>query len=146
MSRVFLSTATGATIYVFANDHCPPHVRARHRGDDWVARAAFSFLDRDVALMSVTPARNTPARRTIGLLLAEIEANVPDCRAVWWAINGTVCLSNQWATVSRSGRIGLAAPRAAGAKQIRDARYDDGRLALHVTFRDGTTVEQEMDR
>jgi hypothetical protein len=34
MSRVFISAGTGAAVYVFANDHCPPHVHAKHRGEN----------------------------------------------------------------------------------------------------------------
>lgn len=44
VSRVFTSEITGAAIYVFSHDHCPPHVHARHRGDGWIARVAFSYV------------------------------------------------------------------------------------------------------
>jgi hypothetical protein len=42
MSRVLVSGAPRAVIYVFADDHCPPHVHARHRGEGWIARVRIS--------------------------------------------------------------------------------------------------------
>jgi len=55
MSRVFVSEDTGAAVYVFADDHCPPHVHARHRGDGWIARVRFSYVSRALELMSIAP-------------------------------------------------------------------------------------------
>ena len=52
MSRIFVSEATGATVYVFADDHCPPHVHARHRGEEWIARVKFSYVCNAVKLIS----------------------------------------------------------------------------------------------
>ena len=60
MIRVFVSEATGAVVYVFTDDHCPPHVHARHRGDDWIARIGFSYLGEDVTLLSIAPLKNIP--------------------------------------------------------------------------------------
>jgi hypothetical protein len=41
MGNVFTSEGTGAVIYVFSDDHCPPHIHARHRGEGWIARASW---------------------------------------------------------------------------------------------------------
>jgi hypothetical protein len=65
MSRIFISQSTGATVYVFSNDHCPAHVHARHRGDGWPARVGFSYLTGAVELMSITPAMSTRSRRVV---------------------------------------------------------------------------------
>jgi len=43
MSRVFVSEGSGAAVYVFADDHCPSHVHARHRGEGWIARVRFFY-------------------------------------------------------------------------------------------------------
>lgn len=86
MSRVFRSERTGAVIYVFSDDHCPPHVHARQRGDGWIARVRFSFIGNAVGLMSLVPLDNAPLRRTLNGLLDEIEDELPGCRRVWWAI------------------------------------------------------------
>ena len=69
MSRVFVSEATGAVIYVFADDHCPPHVHARHRGESWVARVRFSYVSSEVGLISIAPLKNVPLQRVVNELL-----------------------------------------------------------------------------
>jgi hypothetical protein len=80
MSRVLISESTGAAVYVFSDDHCPPHVHARHRGDGWIARVRFSYLSSQVELMSVAPLKNYPVQRTVNRLLADVEAGAPTCR------------------------------------------------------------------
>jgi hypothetical protein len=45
MSRVFISAGTGAGIYVFSD--------ARHRGEGWIARVRFSYLDSTAELISI---------------------------------------------------------------------------------------------
>lgn len=60
-----MSEATGAAIYVFADDHCPPHVHARHRGDGWVARVRFSYVGSAVELISIAPLKNVPLQRVV---------------------------------------------------------------------------------
>jgi hypothetical protein len=97
MSRVFVSNATRATIYVFSDDHCPPHVHARHRSEGWIARVRFSYVDSAVALISIAPLKNAPQRRVLNLLLDDIHARLADCRLAWWTTRRTTCLANQWA-------------------------------------------------
>jgi hypothetical protein len=80
MSRVFISEGTGAGIYVFSNDHCPAHVHARHRGDGWIARVRFSYLDSAVELISIAPVKNVPLQRVVNRLLSDVRARLPDCR------------------------------------------------------------------
>jgi hypothetical protein len=140
MSRVFVSEATGAAIYVFADDHCPPHVHARHRGEEWIARVRFSYASSAVTLISIAPLRNVPSQRVVNRLLDDIEARRADCRRAWWMIRRTTCLENRWA-MAREGRIELRSGRTRDAQQIIDARYDPEAERLHVTFRDRTTAE-----
>ena len=141
MSRVLTSEATGAVVYVFSDDHCPPHVHARHRGDGWVARVRFAYLDRTVALLSIAPLRNVPLQRTVNLLLADIEAALPACRRSWWVTRQPACLDNQWALIRTPDMIeGLPGP-AAGAMQVVKAIYDPKGERLQVAFRDGATAD-----
>src|SRR5271166_2963128 len=84
MSRVLISGSTGAAIYVFSDDHCPPHVHARHRGDGWLARVRFSYISTAVELMSIAPSKNVPLRRVVNRLLDDIQSGLPDCRKSWW--------------------------------------------------------------
>jgi hypothetical protein len=144
MSRVFISESTGAAIYVFSDDHCPPHVHARHRGDGWIARVRFSYLSNHVELMSIAPLKNSPLQRTVNRVLADIEAGLPACRRSWWATKRTTCLSNQWAVVLAAGRIELSPEPLADVKQIAEATYDPDDERLWVLFQDGTTVDVSM--
>lgn len=138
MAKVFTSEATGATVYVFSDDHCPPHVHARHRGEGWIARASFSFLRNAVELMSIQPLRKTPLLRTVNHLLDDIQGRLSDCRRCWWLIRRTTCLENQWARVPVPGRV-VISDHVPGARQIDDAEYDASASELHVSFCDGTT-------
>ena len=140
MSRLLISESTGAVVYVFSDDHCPPHAHARHRGDGWIARVRFSFLSSQVGLMSVTPLKNDPLQRTINRLLADIETGLPICRRGWWVTKRTACLTNQWVAGLASGRIELSSKPLAGAKRISDATYDPEEERLRLIFQDGTTA------
>ncbi len=109
MTRVLTSEGTGAAIYVFSDEHCPPHVHARHRGDGWIARVRFSFVNASVELMSIAPLKNSPLQRTMNRLLADIGAGLPACRRGWWM----TCLINRWAAVPAVG-TGRAFARSRG--------------------------------
>lgn len=136
-----MSEATGAVIYVFADDHCPPHVHARHRGEGWVARVRFSYIGSAVELISIAPLKNVPLQRVVNGLLDDIQARLVDCRRSWWTTRQTTCLASQWAVAPAAGNIELRLERTPEAKQIADASYDPDTERLHVTFRDGTTAE-----
>ena len=138
MSKVFTSEATGATVYVFSDDHCPPHGHARHRGEGWIVRASFSFLRNYVELMSIRALCKAPLHRTVNRLLDDIQERLSDCRRCWWHISRTTCLANQWARIAAPGKV-VISDHVPGAKQIDDAEYDASVDQLHVNFRDGTT-------
>src|SRR5487761_1368944 len=95
MSRVFVSEGTGAAIYVFTDDHCPPHVHARHRGEGWVARIRFSYVTNAVELISIAPLKNVPLQRVVNRLLDDIQTRLADCRRSWRETKRTTCLANQ---------------------------------------------------
>ena len=107
MSWVFVSEATGAVIYVFTDDHCPPHVHARHRGESWVTRVRFSYVSSEVELISIAPLKNVPLQRVVNELLDDIQARLMDCRRSWWATRQTTCLVNQWAVAPAVGKVEL---------------------------------------
>ena len=135
-----MSEATRAAIYVFSDDHCPPHVHARHRSEGWIARVRFSYVDSAVALISIAPLKNAPRRRALNLLLDDIQARLADCRRAWWTTRRTTCLANQWAREGE-GTIELLSERTSDAKRIGDATYNAEDEQVHITFRDGTTAE-----
>jgi len=135
-----VSEATRATVYVFSDDHCPPHVHARHRGEGWIARVRFSYVSGAVALISIVPLRNAPQRRALNLLLGDIQGRLADCRRAWWTTRRTTCLANQW-TREGEGKIEPLSERTPDAKRIADATYDPDAEQLHVTFQDGTTLK-----
>jgi len=76
---VFVSESTGAAIYVFSDDHCPAHVHARHRGEGWIARVKFSYVNDAVKFMSIAPAKDIPLQRVVNRLLSDIRSA---CRIV----------------------------------------------------------------
>jgi hypothetical protein len=139
MSRVFTSDGTGAAVYVFSDDHCPPHVHARHLSEGWVARVSFSYINRAIELMSIVPTKNVPLRRVVNHL-DEIQDRLPACRRSWWMIKRSTCLENQWARVLTSGKVALSDP-VPGSKQIVDGNYDPETRQVHLTFEDGTSKE-----
>lgn len=141
MSRVFVSELTGAVIHVFAEDHCPPHVHARHRGEGWIARVGFSFVGDAVALVSLAPTRSIPLPRVVNRLLDEVRGRLADCRGMWWTTMRTTCLDNRWAAVAASGAIVLLAKRGAGAQQIVRATCDPATDRMLVVFRNGASLE-----
>lgn len=141
MSRVFTSNGTGAAVYVFSDDHCPPHVHARHRGDGWIARVGFSYLGSAVMVVSIAPLKNSPLQRTVNRLLADVMTELPACRKVWWATRQTTCLANQWAVVLAPERIEVLPKPLQGAKRIVDASYDPAQELLRMSFQDGTTTD-----
>ena len=144
MSRVFISEGTGAGIYVFSDDHCPAHVHARQRGDGWIARVRFSYLDSAAELISIAPVKNVPLQRVVNRLLSDVRARLPDCRRSWWLTRGTTCLANQWAMVSKAGNIELLSKPVPSAKQIAKAEYEAGNERVRVIFRDGTRVQVKL--
>jgi len=144
MSRVFISDGTGAAIYVFSDDHCPAHVHARHRGEGWIARVRFSYLESTVDLISIAPVKNVPLQRVVNRLLTDVQVRLPDCRRSWWLMRRTTCLANQWAMMSKPGRIELLSKPAPSARQIAEAEYDPANQQVHVVFQDGITVQVKL--
>lgn len=138
MARIFPSDSTGAEVYVVSNDHCPPHVHARHRGEGWVARVEFSYLSGALELMSIAPDDHPPRRDTLNRLLDDIQAQLPECRRAWWGARHTTGLVNRWVVVRAPGKIQLASKGTPGAQQIIRAEYDPTTGELQVFFRGGT--------
>lgn len=124
MSRVFTSQGTGAAVYVFSDDHCPPHVHLRDRGEGWIARVGFSFLNDTVDLMSIAPTQNIPMQRVVNRFLSEVQERLSDCRRFWWSNRQTSCLENQSVIVPEAGKVELCAESTANARQIAKALYD----------------------
>jgi hypothetical protein len=144
MSLIFTSASCGAGVYVLSEDHCPPHVHARHRREDWVARVRFSFIHDEVELMSAAPDKYAPPSRVLDRLLGEIKARLIDCRKTWWSIRQSTCLANQWAIVRAPGRVDLTTNRTTPARQISDCRYDPITALARVSFRDGTIEDVKL--
>jgi len=82
-------------------DHCPPHVTAVCRADDWTARFEFSMVTDTVTLWDVKPMRNAPGLALLNKLARQIHRNRLACRQAWWRMQQTVCLDN--APVKRRG-------------------------------------------
>jgi hypothetical protein len=103
----------------------------------------FSYLDNTVELISIAPVKHIPLQRVVNRLLSDVHARLPDCRRGWWLTRGTTCLVNQWAVVSKAGKIELVSKPASSAKQIAEAAYDP-KEQVRVIFRDGTKVQVKL--
>lgn len=104
----------------------------------------FSYLDSTVELISIAPVKNIPLQRVVNRLLSDVQLRLPDCRRGWWLTRGTTCLANQWAMVSKAGKIELLPKPTPSAKQIAEAEYDPTKEQIHVIFRDGTKVQVKL--
>jgi hypothetical protein len=144
MSRVFVSDGTGTVIYVFADDHCPAHVYARHRGAYWIARAGFSFIADEVELIGIAPLKSIPLQRVVNRLLGDVRAQLALRRQSWWIARRMMSLANQWIVVSAGGKIEHCRRRTPMAKQIAHAVYIPSLERLQIAFRDGTTAEESI--
>jgi hypothetical protein len=136
----------GAGVYVFSDDHCPPHVHARHSGDGWIARVGFSFASNDLELLSIAPLRNSPVQRTVSRLLDDIKAELAACRRSWWVTRQTTSLAKQWAAATAPGVVEILSAASANARKIAEAIYDPDQERLPVTFSDGTTLDVSLLR
>jgi hypothetical protein len=140
MSTVFASPGTGADVYVFSGDHCPPHVHARHRGEGWIARVGFSYLDEATVLLSIAPTKRAPRRSVVNRLLDDVRERLGECRRMWWTIQLTTCLANQWIVRGADGGLEVCTARTKGARQVAEATYEPASGELAVRFHDGASV------
>jgi len=141
MTRVFVSEGSGAAVHIFANDHCPPHVHARHPAEGWIVRIGFSFIDSDAELLSIAPSTRAPRRPALNRVLGNVQAKLPTCREIWWNTQLTTCLANQWVAALAPGNLRMVASHTAHARQIADAQYQPTTQRLRIRFRDGATTE-----
>ena len=74
------------------------------------------------------------------ILSAAIAANLPKCRAEWWARVGTCCVSNRWTQVSPDQVVTVLARREAGAVQIGRAIYEPSAGQVMLIMKDGTSL------
>jgi hypothetical protein len=91
-------------------DHCPPHVTAVCRADNWTARFEFSMVTDDVSLLDVKPLSNAPDKKLIRYLGGDVLANRMLCRREWWRFHQDACLHNKPVTGSPGGQIALCDP------------------------------------
>ena len=104
----------------------------------------FSYLGSTVELISIAPVKSLPLQRVVNRLLSDVQLRLPDCRRGWWLTRGTTCLANQWAMVSKAGKIELLPKPTPSAKQIAEAKYDPSKEQVQVIFRDGTKVQVKL--
>jgi hypothetical protein len=75
--------------------HCPPHVTAVCRADNWTARFEFSMVTDRVSLIDVKPLQNEPALTLLRTLAHQVLNNRQNCHAEWWRMQQTACLDNK---------------------------------------------------
>ncbi|HEV7611383.1 MAG TPA: hypothetical protein VGO37_05865 [Steroidobacteraceae bacterium] len=104
----------------------------------------FSYLDSTVELISIASVKNIPLQRVVNRLLSDVQLRLTDCRRGWWLTRGTTCLANQWAVVSKAGKIELLPKPTPSAKQIAEAAYDPSKEQVRVIFQVDTRVQVKL--
>jgi hypothetical protein len=136
--KLFRVPRTGLHVELRTRDeHCPPHLHVENEEVPWEARLAFSFVSDVVRLMDIDPIEDAPGTRTIDRIKAAIAANLPKCRAEWWAKVGTCCIDNRWVRVSPAGTVTVLARREKGAIQIGTVTYEPRTGEMTLTMKDG---------
>ena len=133
-----LDSKTGARVVIASDDHCPPHVHARHKEEGWVVRLWFAFESDLVGVMSIAPGEAAVRQRQLNQMLDEVVAKLRDFRKVWWETRKTTCLENKWMVRIAPGGLAVLNERRSGAKQVRSAKYEVVTGKTAVTFADGT--------
>ena len=133
-----LDSTTGARVVIASDDHCPPHIHARHKEEGWVVRIWFSFESKAVGVISIAPTGHAVRQRHLNQMLDEPAANLRHARKVWWDGKRTTCLENKWMVRIAPGGWTVASERRSGAKQVRSATHRVTTGRTMVTFADGT--------
>jgi len=134
MSRIEVVPVTGgsADLSIYTRDHCPPHATCRDTTRQWTVRIAFSFLDRNVQVLSILPPRNSPGHHVVNELAQAVQRNLSECRNLWWTYQqntldpaGPCCLNNQ---VVAGGLL-------------LEVTYDPATSSVRKRYPNGTVVE-----
>lgn len=142
--KLFLVPRTGLHVELRTRDeHCPPHLHVENVEVPWEARLAFSFVSDVVRLMDIDPVEGAPSTRTIDRIKLAIVANLPRCKAEWWAKVGTTCLDNRWVQVVPEGMVTILARREKGAIQIGTATYEPRTGQTTLTMKDGARIAMQ---
>ncbi len=127
-AKVFLKTR---------DEHCPPHVHIGHRGEGWEAKIGFSYVDDTVSVMEIYPSRGRPTLATMNAAMAEIVANLTDCRSKWLKVVPDLDLNNKWVQISADGKVRLLRQKTKKAVRIQSASYDPGTCVVTLRMQDG---------
>ncbi|WP_324809885.1 hypothetical protein [Ralstonia pickettii] len=125
-------------------DHCPPHVTAICRANNWTARFKFSMVTDTVSVWDIKPEQNAPTWTVINKLAGQVHKNLSACRDAWWRMQKTVCLDN--APVKRRGKkdVVVLSPGTAGSGRVVKGSgiYVSGKgVQARVNWGTSTTVE-----
>ena len=109
-------------------DHCPPHVHAFDKAQQWEFRVFFSYVSTEIAFEIKF---GTPKKSHIENVMNYVLNNLPKFRKNWWDVFGKVCLKNTYIKVSKTGIASVAKPNDLGAVKILTAKYDDITRSIH---------------
>ncbi|USX22874.1 hypothetical protein NHH82_12230 [Oxalobacteraceae bacterium OTU3REALA1] len=110
-------------------DHCPPHVHAFNRAQQWEFRVFFSYVSTEIAFEIKF---GTPKKPHIEDVMNHVLNNLPKFRKNWWHVFGKVCLKNTYIKINKSGIASAAMPNDLGAIKLLTAKYDD--IARSILF------------
>jgi hypothetical protein len=109
---------------IASDDHCPPHVHARHKEEGWIVRLWFSFVSPAVGVMTIAPSEKAVLLWQLNQMLDEISSNIDLFRQIWRQGKQTTCLENKWMALVGGVQLALLDNGKHGAKQVHTATYD----------------------
>lgn len=133
------TSATGARVAIASDDHCPPHVHALHRGEGWLVRVEFSYVNTRAGVITIEPSTRAVRQRQLNQLLDDVEGHLPACRRVWWDIRGTTCLPNKWMMV-QANTVRVLDERQPDARRVKAALYDNNADTTRIVFWIGSDI------
>jgi hypothetical protein len=114
-------------------------VHALHRGEGWLVRVEFSYVNTRSGVITIEPSTRAVRQRQLNQLLDDVEVHLPACRRVWWDIRGTTCLPNKWMMV-QANTVRVLDERQPDARRVKAALYDNNADTTRIVFWIGSDI------
>lgn len=91
----YVPSASATIILKTRDEHCPAHVHAISRNNNWEIKILFSYAGNDVQHLTYEILYGIPLRKHVNAVITEVNNSIYLCRKEWWNFFGDVCLINQ---------------------------------------------------
>lgn len=109
-------------------DHCPPHVHAFNKSQQWEFRVFFSYTSRKIDFEIKF---GSPKKSHIEHAMNHVLNNLAKFRKIWWDVFGKVCLKNKYIKIGKQGMAEAASKNDTGAIKILTAKYDAASASIY---------------